>query len=252
MTAAPGELSSPGTAERASDAGWDRRRQRLRLPDDAWVGRTLLQLRCGRRWHVTDFPIVALVCSAGGLEAVTQVLAPLPADLPAAIIVLQHLSPEYHSELADVLTGRTALAVSTATDGAVLAPGQVLVSPSGKHTLVAADQTIALIPSGATPPYRPSADLLLSTLAVSSGARVIAVVLSGRGNDAATGASAVRRFGGTVVASTALTSTEAAMPQAAIDRVGAVDHVVPLGDIADLLIALSTAPLIAPAGNTRP
>jgi two-component system chemotaxis response regulator CheB len=201
---------------------------------------------------VTDFPIVALVCSAGGLEAVTQVLAPLPGDLPAAIIVLQHLSPEYHSELADVLARRTALAVCTATDGAVLAPGQVLVSPSGQHTLVAADQTIALIPSGTTPPYRPSADLLLTTLAVGSGKRVIAVVLSGRGNDAATGASAVRRFGGTVVVSTALTSTQAAMPQATIDRGGAVDHVVPLGGIADMLIALTTAPLIAPAGEPQP
>jgi two-component system chemotaxis response regulator CheB len=72
------------------------------------------------------------------------------------------------------------------------------------------------------------------------------VVLSGRGNDAATGASAVHRFGGTIIACTAVSSTEAAMPQATIDRDNAVDHVVPLDDIAALLQALTTAPLLTP------
>jgi two-component system chemotaxis response regulator CheB len=202
-----------------------------------------------RAWcpRMSAYPIVALVCSVGGLDALTRVLAPLPADLPAAVIVLQHLSPEYHSELSALLDQRTALTVVAAADGAVLAPGLVVVAPSGRHTLVAADRTIALIPSGTAPPYRPSADLLLTTLAIAAGADAIAVVLSGRGNDAATGASAVHRFGGTVIASTALTSTQAAMPQATIDRPEAVDHVVPLDDIAELLTALTTAPLIRPA-----
>ena len=193
---------------------------------------------------MTGFPIVALVCSAGGIDALTRVLAPLPPDLPAAVIVLQHLSPEHHSELAALLNRRTDLPVTVATDGAALTPAQVLVAPSGEHVLISGEQRIALIPSGATPPYRPSADLLLATLAVTCGARVIAVVLSGRGNDAATGASAVHRFGGTVIASTALTSTQAAMPQATIDRDDAVDHVVPLDDIAELLRALTTAPVL--------
>jgi two-component system chemotaxis response regulator CheB len=79
-------------------------------------------------------------------------------------------------------------------------------------------------------------------LAVTTGSQIIAVVLSGRGNDAATGASAVRRFGGTVIASTTETSTQAAMPQATIDRGDTVDHVIALDDVAALLIALVTAP----------
>jgi two-component system chemotaxis response regulator CheB len=195
---------------------------------------------------MTQFPIVALVCSAGGIDALSQVLGPLPDDLPAAVIVLQHISPDHPSELAHLLNERTGLTVTVATDGAALAPGRVLVTPPGQHTLITGDQTIALIPSGTLPPYRPSADLLLTTLAVSAGQRVVAVVLSGRGNDAATGATAVHRFGGTVIASTALSSTQAAMPQATIDRGDAVDHVVPLGDIAALLQALTTAPLITP------
>jgi two-component system, chemotaxis family, protein-glutamate methylesterase/glutaminase len=200
-----------------------------------------------RRGPVDDFPVVALVCSAGGLDALTRVLEPLPAGLPAAVLVLQHLSPEHPSELAAILNQRTALPVIAAADGTALAPCRVLVSPAGQHTLITADETIALIPSGSLPPYRPSADLLLTTLAVAAGDRVIAVVLSGRGNDAATGATAVHHFGGTVIVSTADTSAYTAMPQATIDRDNTVDHVVAVDDIATLLIALTTAPAIAPA-----
>jgi two-component system chemotaxis response regulator CheB len=192
---------------------------------------------------VNDFPIVALVCSAGGLDALIRVLEPLTADLPAAVLVLQHSSPEHPSQLAAILDQRTALRVLPAGDGAPLTPGTVLVAPSGQHTLIAGDETVALIPSGAVPPYRPSADLLLTTLAVAAGSRVIAVVLSGRGNDAATGAVAVRRFGGTVIASTIDTSTQPAMPQATIDHDGA-SRVVPLDQLAELLITLTTAPVI--------
>ena len=99
---------------------------------------------------MTGFPIVALVCSAGGIDALTRVLAPLPPDLPAAVIVLQHLSPEHHSELAALLNRRTDLPVTVATDGAALTPAQVLVAPSGEHVLISGEQRIALIPSGAT------------------------------------------------------------------------------------------------------
>jgi two-component system chemotaxis response regulator CheB len=193
---------------------------------------------------VSGFPVVALVCSAGGLDALIRVLEPLPADLPAAVIVLQHMSPDHRSELAAVLDRRTALPVAAATDGALLTAGRVLVAPAGYHTLVTAEEVVTLIPSGGLPPYRPSADLLLTTLALAVGDRLIAVVLSGRGNDAATGASVVHRFGGTVIASTAATSTQQAMPQAAVDRDDAVDHVVALPDIAALLTALTTASAI--------
>jgi two-component system chemotaxis response regulator CheB len=94
--------------------------------------------------------------------------------------------------------------------------------------------------------------LLLTTLALAIGDRLIAVVLSGRGNDAATGASAVHRFGGTVVACTTATSTQQAMPQATLDRADAVDHVVALPDIAALLITLTTTPTTTASGGDRP
>jgi two-component system, chemotaxis family, protein-glutamate methylesterase/glutaminase len=195
---------------------------------------------------MSDLPIVALVCSAGGLDALTRVLAPLPADLPAAIVVLQHLDPQRASALPALLDSRTSLAVAAAADGAALRRGLVLVAPPGQHTLITPGLTTALIPSGERPPYRPSADLLLATLATAAGDRVIAVVLSGGGNDAATGVTAVHCFGGTVVVSSVATSQHAAMPLAAIGRDRAVDHVVALDEVARLLRTLVNRPVPSP------
>lgn len=194
------------------------------------------------------FAIVALVCSAGGLDALSSVLSPLPAQLPAAVIVLQHSDPEHHSALAAILDRRTDLPVAPAQEGDLLMPGRVLVAPSGRHTLITAASKIALIPSGTRPPYRPSADLLLSTLAIAAGPRVIAVVLTGQGNDAATGATAVHHFGGTVIATSAETSTRPAMPLATTTRTNITDHVVALNDVPALLIALALTPFSPGAG----
>ncbi|HEX2297137.1 MAG TPA: chemotaxis protein CheB [Pseudonocardiaceae bacterium] len=83
-----------------------------------------------------EFPVVALVTSAGGLEALSQVLAPLPAELPAAVLIAQHMAPDQPNRLTSLLEQRTALAVRTAHDDDLLATGLVLVAPPAKHLLV--------------------------------------------------------------------------------------------------------------------
>lgn len=186
------------------------------------------------------FPVVALVCSAGGLDALTRVLSGLPAGFPAALLVLQHIDPDANSSLPAILGRRTALIVEDATEGAALRPGHVLVAPPGRHTLVTTLGTVALIESGERPPYRPSADLLLTSLALAVGPRAVAVVLSGHGVDGATGATAVHHFGGKVIASDEASSTEFSMPGATIHRDTIVDHAVPLDDIPALLLTLAT------------
>jgi two-component system, chemotaxis family, protein-glutamate methylesterase/glutaminase len=131
-------------------------------------------------------------------------------------------------------------------DGDPLRPGRILVAPSGRHTLVRPGLTLALIPSGPVPPYRPSADLLLTTLAVAAGPRAVAVVLTGKGSDAATGATAVQHFGGRVLVSSPGSSAEPSMPQATIDRDHGVHLVVDLDALAQALITLATG---HPAGH---
>lgn len=181
--------------------------------------------------------MVALVTSQGGLEALSRVLAPLPRDFPAAVIALQHQSPDRQSLLAEILDRRTDLQVRPAEHGQPLTTGVVHVAPAGQHTLVLPDRTLVLIASGTTPPSRPSADLLLTSLAISVRSDAIAVVLSGGGSDGATGATAVHDLGGTVIAADEASSEQFSMPRATIGR-DVTDHVLGVDDIPGLLEAL--------------
>jgi two-component system, chemotaxis family, protein-glutamate methylesterase/glutaminase len=182
------------------------------------------------------FAVVALVTSAGGLDALSQVLAPLPADLPAALLVLQHLQPDRPSPLAQVLDERTAMRVRTAVDGDRLIPGTVLVAPPARHLLVTSHARIGLIDSGNLPPARPSADLLLATLAVTCGPRALAIVLTGRGTDAQAGTRAIVHRGGTVLAQNETSAAYFGMPGSTINT-GLVHAVLALPDIAPALCA---------------
>jgi len=188
--------------------------------------------------------VAALVSSAGGLEATREVLEGLPADFPGCVLVLQHSPPDRESSLAPLLQRRTQLAVLRAVEGATLVPGQVLVAPPGCHTLVTPDGRISVIISGRYPPARPSADLLLTTLAMAVGPETIAVVMSGTGHDAATGATAVHRRGGVVLTTDEETSAHFSMPAATIERDSIVDAVVPVSELAPRLIQLVTAPVL--------
>lgn len=181
---------------------------------------------------------MALVCSAGGLPALISVLRPLPADFPAAVIALQHQSPDHPSYLAQILARNCALPVSAARHGAALRGGTVVVVPPGKHALVTVGNRLVLINSDHSLPARPSADLLLTSLALVAAQRTIAVILSGGGSDGATGAVALDTLGGTVIAADKASSAYFGMPEAAISRDDAVRHVVPVGEIAALLISL--------------
>jgi two-component system, chemotaxis family, protein-glutamate methylesterase/glutaminase len=184
--------------------------------------------------------IVAIATSAGGLNAITEVLAGLPAQFPAAIVIVQHLAPKHHSFMVDILSRRTPLIVKQAAAGDVLQAGTVYIAPPNYHLLVEQDRTLALTQSALVHFVRPSADLLFDSVATSYKAAAIAVVLSGSGTDGAMGVQSIAKMGGTVIAQDQATSEFFGMPSAAI-RTGAVDSILPLSQIAPELIALVTA-----------
>ncbi len=204
----------------------------------------------GRRSSGEPAHVIALVASAGGLHAVSTILRAVPSNLAAAIVVLLHQDPDHVSTLVDILDGRSTMPVTVAVDGQRLESGVVVVIPPGSHALVKPGAEIMLISSGAFPPSRPSADLLLATLATAAGKNAIAVVLSGHGHDGATGATAIHAAGGVVIASDQATSDEFAMPQATISRPSTIDHIVALESIAELLVALTTTPAPSPPPNS--
>lgn len=164
-----------------------------------------------------SFPIVALAASAGGLDALRQLLRGIPADLGAAILIVQHMAPDQKTHLAEILGRHCALPVAVAEQGGPIGKGRVLIAPPDRHLLVGADGTVVL---SSDPPVnfcRPSADRLFeSAISRAAGPRTIAVVLTGTSRDGADGMRAVRRGGGTTIVQSEESSAHTGMPRAAL------------------------------------
>ncbi|MBE9048649.1 chemotaxis protein CheB [Pleurocapsales cyanobacterium LEGE 10410] len=183
------------------------------------------------------FELVAIAASAGGLNALSQVLSNLPADFPATIVIVQHLDPRHRSLMADILSKRTPLPVKQAQDGDRLEYNQVYIAPPNRHLLVNSDRTLSLTQSELVHFVRPSADSLFDSVAASHKERAIAVVLTGTGNDGSMGVRAIDEMGGTIIAQDEATSQFFGMPSAAI-ATGVVDFILPLAEIAPALVSL--------------
>ena len=185
----------------------------------------------------SNFDVVAIATSAGGLKALRLVLAALPSDFPAAIVVVQHLDPRHRSLMADILSRRSALSVKQAEERDKLQPGTVFIAPPNKHLLVNPDGSLSLTQSELVHFVRPSADLLFESVAASFKARAIAVVLTGTGSDGSMGVQAIKKMGGTVLAQDESSSEFFGMPNAAI-QTGSVDFILSLGEIPSALVTL--------------
>ena len=183
------------------------------------------------------FDIIALAASAGGLRALSQLLATLPNEFPATIAVVQHLDPRHRSLMADILSRRTELKVTQAQEGERLEIGTAYIAPPNRHMLVNSDRTISLTQSELVHFVRPSADLLFESVAASFKERAIAVVLSGTGSDGSMGVRAIKKMGGTVIVQDEKTSEFFGMPGAAI-QTGCVDFILPLDEISAALATL--------------
>lgn len=185
------------------------------------------------------FDVVACGSSAGGLHALRELLSRLPADFPAAVVVVQHLDPRHRSLMAEILARQTRLRVKEAEAGERLAAGTVYTAPPDRHLLVNRDGRLALSESELVHFLRPSADLLFESVAASFRDRAVAVVLSGTGRDGAMGITAIKRTGGTVIAQDPKTAEFPGMPEAAL-ATDHVDFVLPLEGIAAVLVSLVT------------
>lgn len=184
--------------------------------------------------------VVALGASAGGISALTVVLTALPADFPAAIVIVLHLSPHFPSSLAHILGRCTALSVREAQEGDRLQAGWVYVAPPARHLLVCDDGRLALSNAEKVRSSRPSVDVLFASVAASFGPRAIAVVLTGGDGDGADGIQAIKAAGGVTLAQDQASSEKPSMPRSAAET-GDVDCVLPLGEIAPRLVSLLRA-----------
>ena len=183
------------------------------------------------------FDVVAMAASAGGLNALSHVLTQLPADFPAAILIVQHLDPRHRSLMADILSRRTSLHVKQAAEGDCIQSATVLIAPPNRHLLLNPDGTVSLSQSKLVHFLRPSADLLFESVAASYQQRAIGVVLTGTGSDGAMGVRAIKKMGGTVIVEDEKTAEFSGMPTAAL-QTKCVDFILPLDEISRALVTL--------------
>jgi two-component system CheB/CheR fusion protein len=167
--------------------------------------------------------VVVIGASAGGLEAIQELLGPLPPGGTATYVVAQHLAPEHPSQLVELLRRCTRLPVVAATDLTPLQPGQIVVLPPNCDASFDGD-SLRLVPPEPRFGPSPSIDALFESLAASWGERGVAVVLSGTGSDGACGLRAVGGAGGLTLVQAPESARFDGMPRAAI-ALGSVDLV---------------------------
>jgi two-component system, chemotaxis family, protein-glutamate methylesterase/glutaminase len=159
--------------------------------------------------------VVALGASAGGIDALMRTVAPLPRELPLALLVVLHIPVSRHSLLPAIIARATALSTGTAADGDRLLSGRILVAPSNRHLLLDAE-CVHLGEGPKEHGSRPAIDPLFRSLAAHHGRRGAAVVLSGALTDGAEGAAAVAAARGTVLVQDASDAMVPSMPIAAL------------------------------------
>jgi two-component system chemotaxis response regulator CheB len=186
-----------------------------------------------------SFSVIAMAASVGGLKALSVILGGLPADFPAAIAIVMHLSPDHKSILAEILDSRAHLEVKQAHTGDILCPSSVFVAPPNHHLFVVEGGRLELSSSASEKVHyaRPSAEPLFASVAEVYRKNAIAVVLTGGDGDGSFGVQIIKERGGKVIAQDRPTSQDFSMPDTSI-KTGDVDFILPLDKIAPKLIEL--------------
>ena len=177
-----------------------------------------------------QFPIVVIAASTGGPAAVSKLVADLPKDLAAAVIVVLHMPAAFTQPFIAQLSEISALPVKEAELNDMLQPATIYVCPGSSHLRLSSGGKIILDQGARIDGYRPCANVALETIAACARSFTIAVILTGMGNDGSKGALAVKSAGGYVLAQDEATSMIFGMPAEAI-KAGAVHEVLPLRDI---------------------
>ncbi|WP_300030782.1 chemotaxis protein CheB [uncultured Roseobacter sp.] len=189
----------------------------------------------------SDLTIIGIGSSAGGLEAIRELVSTLPTDLSVAYVVVQHMSPHHKSLMTELVARQTALSVVDVTDGMAPEPNVIYVTPP-KTDVVYEDGKLFLVePSTEVASPKPSVDRFLLSLADEHGEKSMAIILSGTGTDGAYGVQAIREAGGITIAQDTESAKYDGMPMAAM-QTGCVDLVLRPFEIGTHLQKILTSP----------
>ncbi len=220
MSARAGTVPVPG---KGADSAASAARKKYRVPQGGRVVRD----------------IVAIGVSTGGPPAVQKVLSKLPANFPASILIAQHMPEAFTGPFAKRLDSLCRLKVKEAEGNERLAPGTVYIAPGGKHLLL--DQKLSRMevlvsPEPSNALYKPSANVLVGSVAKKHGRRSLGVILTGMGNDGMEGIRELKQAGGRALAQSDSSCVVYGMPKAIVDA-GLADDIVDIDDMADAIMA---------------
>ena len=182
--------------------------------------------------------LVVLGTSTGGPKALADLIPALPGDLPACILLVQHMPPVFTKSLADRLNQASEIRVKEAEEGDKIEPGTILLAPGGYHMTLEKNGTIALNQSPPVCGVRPAVDVTMQSVSPLYRSSTLAVVLTGMGADGTNGAASIKAAGGEVVVEAESTCAIYGMPKSIVDA-GYADHVVPLNKMAQKIASLS-------------
>lgn len=203
-----------------------------------------------------DFLIAAVGASAGGIEAFTELMSNLATDTGMAFVLVQHLDPEHHSMLTELLSKKTTMRVKEVVNGMTVEPNHVYVIPPNA-TMTISNHTLQLAPRSEGRGLHMSIDHFMRALAEEQGNRAIGVLLSGSGTDGTAGLAEIQAHGGVTFAQDEVSAKYDSMPRSAV-AAGCVDYVLPPKAIARELARIARhpylvrdqSPELAPAENT--
>jgi two-component system chemotaxis response regulator CheB len=187
------------------------------------------------------YRVIAIASSTGGPTALLRILQALPLNLPCGIMIVQHISDGFTQGLVDWLQRETSLKIKMAQNGDRVLPAQVLIAPDGRDMVVNSNYQIATLKDSQNL-LCPSADVMMRSVAQVYGAQAIGIVLTGMGNDGASGLLAMSKAGAYTLAQDEASSLIYGMPKAARDN-GATREIINLGNIANRLVQLLQQPL---------
>jgi two-component system chemotaxis response regulator CheB len=190
--------------------------------------------------------LVVVGASTGGPAAVQRLLETLPRNFPAPIAIVQHMPPGFTKPFATRLDGLCRLSVREATEGERLEPGMVRIAPAGLHLHLSGSLATGLSTEPRVARHTPSVDVLFGSASRARPGRVLAILLTGMGEDGAQGMSLIHAQGGITIAESEETCAVYGMPRAAVER-GAAKFVLPLPAIAELLAGWTARTGVSPA-----
>lgn len=180
---------------------------------------------------------IVIGASAGGVEALLNILSPLREGFALPIIVVLHLPDERRSHLAEVFARRVSLPVLEASDKTLVEPGTLYFAAPGYHLSVEQDRSFSLSLEARVHHSRPAIDYLFESAADAYGPALAAVLLTGANRDGASGLAQVKRRGGLTVVQDPEEAQVATMPKAALD-LHQPDHILTIDGIGRLLVEL--------------